>query len=145
MTDKKEHVYRGVRIKENPNDVGECHVYVDGKPLCHVVHHSPDGFNWGYGGSGPADLALSILAHHFDERPSEEQLEWGWCLCWLYHQDFKWLLLAPIQLDDWELDTSLVQHTIDAIDKTHVDNTSWTERKEHLKQYPTMKDCFEAK
>ena len=27
----------------------------------HIERHSPDGFNWGYGGSGPADLALSIL------------------------------------------------------------------------------------
>jgi hypothetical protein len=26
-----------------------------------VYNHSPDGFNWGYGGSGPAQLALAIL------------------------------------------------------------------------------------
>lgn len=26
------------------------------------VHHSPTGFEWGYMGSGPADLALNILA-----------------------------------------------------------------------------------
>lgn len=26
-----------------------------------VVQHSPTGFAWGYGGSGPADLALNIL------------------------------------------------------------------------------------
>lgn len=26
-----------------------------------VISHSPDGFEWGYGGSGPADLALNIL------------------------------------------------------------------------------------
>jgi hypothetical protein len=32
-------------------------------PLPHVERHSPDGFAWGYGGSGPADLALSILAY----------------------------------------------------------------------------------
>jgi len=31
------------------------------KLLDHIVRHSPDGFNWGYGGSGPADTALSIL------------------------------------------------------------------------------------
>lgn len=31
-------------------------------PLPHVVRHSPDGFEWGYGGSGPSDLALAILA-----------------------------------------------------------------------------------
>ena len=30
--------------------------------LPHIERHSPDGFNWGYGGSGPADTALSILA-----------------------------------------------------------------------------------
>ncbi|MBA7472803.1 hypothetical protein ES707_08135 [subsurface metagenome] len=29
--------------------------------LKHMVRHSPDGFNWGYEGSGPADTALSIL------------------------------------------------------------------------------------
>lgn len=29
--------------------------------LEHIERHSPDGFNWGYGGSGPADTALSIL------------------------------------------------------------------------------------
>jgi hypothetical protein len=34
------------------------------RPLAHVVRHSPDGLEWGYGGSGPADLALSILCDH---------------------------------------------------------------------------------
>jgi hypothetical protein len=34
--------------------------------LPHVKRHSPTGFEWGYSGSGPADLALSILAHHLD-------------------------------------------------------------------------------
>ncbi|MQY59902.1 MAG: hypothetical protein GH144_09935 [Clostridia bacterium] len=33
----------------------------EGYPLPHIVRHSPDGFNWGYSGSGPADTALSIL------------------------------------------------------------------------------------
>ena len=27
----------------------------------HIVRHSPTGMTWGYGGSGPADLALSLL------------------------------------------------------------------------------------
>jgi hypothetical protein len=26
-----------------------------------LVWHSPDGFQWGYGGSGPTDLALNML------------------------------------------------------------------------------------
>lgn len=29
--------------------------------LPHIRRHSPTGYEWGYGGSGPADLALSIL------------------------------------------------------------------------------------
>ena len=29
--------------------------------LPHLVRHSPAGFEWGYGGSGPSDLARSIV------------------------------------------------------------------------------------
>jgi hypothetical protein len=29
--------------------------------LHHHVHHSPDGFQWGYGGSGPAETARCLL------------------------------------------------------------------------------------
>lgn len=41
-------------------------VVVDGRQLMpdqsqKVRNHSPDGFAWGYGGSGPAQLALAIL------------------------------------------------------------------------------------
>jgi hypothetical protein len=32
----------------------------------HVVNHSPDGFAWGYGGSGPHQLALAILMDLYD-------------------------------------------------------------------------------
>ena len=42
-------------------DPGNVQVTVDGRKLEHRVRHSPDGFEWGYGGSGPADLARSIL------------------------------------------------------------------------------------
>lgn len=35
----------------------------DGSPLEHVVRHSPTGMEYGYGGSGPADLALSALTY----------------------------------------------------------------------------------
>ncbi len=30
-------------------------------PSQKLWNHSPDGFEWGYGGSGPAQLALAIL------------------------------------------------------------------------------------
>jgi hypothetical protein len=41
-------------------------VLVNGNPLSpersqNVWNHSPDGFSWGYAGSGPAQLALAVL------------------------------------------------------------------------------------
>jgi len=44
------------------------HVYVDGEYLdpkesLKLENHSPDGFNWGYEGSGPSQLALALLLH----------------------------------------------------------------------------------
>ncbi len=40
-------------------------------PRLDLANHSPDGFSWGYGGSGPAQLALAILADHFQRRPAD--------------------------------------------------------------------------
>lgn len=37
-----------------------------------VVKHSPSGFNFGYGGSGPADAALNIL-HMFTNKSTAER------------------------------------------------------------------------
>jgi len=36
-----------------------------------IVCHSPTGFEWGYGGSGPADLALNILVLFIDKEFAE--------------------------------------------------------------------------
>ena len=33
-----------------------------------LYNHSPDGFEWGYHGSGPAQLALAILADYLSHR-----------------------------------------------------------------------------
>jgi hypothetical protein len=62
--------------------------YTDGRtaPLPHrLVVHSPTGFAWGYGGSGPADLALNILAL-FAPDPVAAQ----------HHHDFKWEWIAAV-------------------------------------------------
>jgi len=32
------------------------------RPRHDIRNHSPDGFEWGYGGSGPAQLALALVA-----------------------------------------------------------------------------------
>jgi hypothetical protein len=57
-------VYRGFA---NKNAAGGRFILVEtvsGEPigpLAHIVRHSPTGMTWGYGGSGPADLARSLL------------------------------------------------------------------------------------
>ncbi len=50
-------------------DVGAVHLiafYVDSTRLSvpEVCYHSPTGLEYGYLGSGPADMALTILAHY---------------------------------------------------------------------------------
>jgi len=48
-----------------------------------IVYHSPTGFEFGYGGSGPADLALNIL-YLFLDFPR----------AWKLHKSFKWDFIA---------------------------------------------------
>ena len=48
-------------------------VWMNGKKLVpkksqKVNNHSPDGFAWGYGGSGPAQLALAVLLEIFTQQ-----------------------------------------------------------------------------
>lgn len=72
-------------------------------PLDHIIVHSPTGFEVGYGGSGPADLALSVLADYFGEsqsRAEREQLKARGCaLAWTHHQQFKRDVISGIHLD----------------------------------------------
>lgn len=72
---------------------GTARVWIGGdRPLPHVVHHSPTGFEWGYGGSGPADLALSILSFVIGpERATVGIHDGNRCgaLAWELHQPFK--------------------------------------------------------
>lgn len=40
------------------------------RPLRHIEVHSPDGFEWGFNGNGPADLAHAVLADHLGVEPT---------------------------------------------------------------------------
>ena len=75
--------------------------------LPHVVFHSPTGFECGYGGSGPADLALSIMADHWgvDSQQMLKRIR-GWAgehgdaadgVIGCY-QDFKFAFIAAMRL-----------------------------------------------
>ena len=78
---------------------GELHASV-----AHLAHHSPSGFECGYGGSGPADLALSILAAFVPARadgPTERLYKGARCsrFAWMHHQQFKWEHIATLPTD----------------------------------------------
>jgi len=94
---------------------GGCLVVVLGNggfhPLTHHVHHSPDGLEWGYGGSGPADLAMAILADAapdlFDdaeEPPIPVQM----------YQQFKHDVVSRLPRSGWLIDQAGVLAWVDA-------------------------------
>jgi Family of unknown function (DUF6166) len=59
--------------------------------------HSPDGFQWGYGGSGPAELARAILIEAY---PGDELVRHPRC-----YQAFKFSIIAGLKYDEWTLTT----------------------------------------
>lgn len=93
---------------QTPDQSSGAQVTVNGRPLEHVVLHSPTGFSWGYGGSGPADLALSILADYTGDLVLAQQL----------HQQLKWDVVSRWPQDEaWRLTGEqvyawLCQHTL---------------------------------
>ena len=55
-----------------------------------IQNHSPNGFNWGYGGSGPAQLALAIVLKLTGKSDN--------------YQDFKWDVIAGIHGTSFEIE-----------------------------------------
>ena len=69
---------------------------LDPKPSQEYRNHSPDGFNWGYGGSGPAQLALAVTLK-LTGKPDG-------------YQDFKFDVISRIPMDkdfDIKFDTNI--------------------------------------
>ncbi len=55
-------IYKGYRTQDcGPLLVTKDREVLSPKPSQKLCNHSPDGFQWGYGGSGPAQLALALL------------------------------------------------------------------------------------
>ena len=94
--------YNGVRVPHG------CIVWVseDGarrelNPRLDLRRHSPTGFDWGYAGSGPSQLALAILADHLHDDERALQL----------YQDFKWKVVTGFDRGAW----TLTAREIDAV------------------------------
>jgi hypothetical protein len=63
------------------------------------VNHSPTGFEWGYGGSGPAQLAYAILRKFADKDFAQ-----------VYYQQFKWDIVAKFDKDNWTLTGEQIEY-----------------------------------
>ena len=62
-------------------------------PRHDLRNHSPDGFSWGYGGSGPSQLALAMLVTITTKAEALRE-----------YQNFKWACLARIPSStSWKL------------------------------------------
>lgn len=67
-------------------------------PRLDLKNHSPTGFGWGYSGSGPAQLALAILADLFDDQTALQ-----------HYQKFKEEVIASRMTPEFYLDEGAVR------------------------------------
>jgi len=67
-----------------------------------IINHSPDGFSWGYGGSGPSQLALAILLKFVNVDVALK-----------LYQDFKWKFLVNLDtFSDFEISCEQIEEYI---------------------------------
>ena len=96
-------------------------VYEDGKKLAlnprrDLCNHSPTGFQWGYAGSGPAQLALAIVAHYgrqFERFDGEQAVR--------MHQEFKRKFIQGIESETWEIPVDKVSAFVDEVMETETE------------------------
>lgn len=99
----RKNVYKGFRIQEG----GPAPVYVNDQPLPlrQDLRNKSEGFQWGYHGSGPAQLSLAILAYEYDDEKATK-----------YYQKFKDSVIARMEGDVWSLTSEQIDYAIERID-----------------------------
>jgi len=71
-------------------------------PRLDLANKSPTGFAWGYLGSGPAQLALAILADFADDETALR-----------YYQGFKALVISGLERNrEWTLDAEQIEFAL---------------------------------
>lgn len=100
--------YTGTRT----SDGCRVEVYEDARPpraldpRTDLRNHSQTGFEWGYAGSGPAQLALALAADAGGDD----------ALALRTYQRLKFRLVGRLPRDRWELDEGQVRAALAAID-----------------------------
>lgn len=86
------------------NVIGDGGIYPL-NPRYDLRNHSPDGFEWGYGGSGPAQLALAICCDHLGDDELAQRV----------YQAFKFRVIGRLEQDLWQLPEREVKEAIEQI------------------------------
>lgn len=93
LGDRPAAIYLGLRLKSGVIVSREDdHGKVSGLPMRHDLRRHSHGFEWGYGGSGPAQLALAILTDSIGEADA--------ITC---YQKFKFEVVCRFEADQWAI------------------------------------------
>jgi hypothetical protein len=103
-------------VNESPQTKTVCYVVVqtengggDVYELAHHKRHSPDGFEWGYEGSGPAELARCILIDYLDMHEQAENATLWDRVPPLNYQEFKRKFIAGAAKEGFTLDATEIE------------------------------------
>jgi hypothetical protein len=97
----------GMKVYRGERSGAGCLVTVNGQPLdprYDLMSLSLEGFEWGYDGGGPGQLALAILADHFGD---DERALSG-------YKDFRSTVVSMLRADEWELTNRQVANACSA-------------------------------
>ena len=83
-------------------------------PRLDLRQHSPTGFEWGSCGSGPAQLALAMLADHLGD--DEQALN--------LYQRFKWAVIAELPRKRWTLTSREIDDVLQRIREQAVEGVA---------------------
>lgn len=101
-------VYHGMRT-----DSGTVVTVTDGAgrrpldPRFDLRNHSPSGFEWGYGGSGPAQLALALTADVLADDDRARRV----------YPQFKFRVVAAMSGDAWTLTEAQVRSAVADVER----------------------------
>lgn len=79
-------------------------------PRHDLRNHSPDGFQWGYPGSGPSQLALAMVAWASGDDE----------LALRVYQRVKEDILAPLEDDSWVMECQLIAELARSLDAPNI-------------------------
>src|SRR5436305_4299702 len=106
-------IYHGFRTDNGCAVTVEEDGEITGLPLRDDLrNHSPDGFEWGYGGSGPSQLALALAADVLEDDEKAQDV----------YQRLKFKLIGGLPDEGWVLTEDRIRTVIDVIRREQARN-----------------------